>query len=140
MFSTRLLTNLYGRTQAHFRAPLGSLGLYHDLKPKPWSLFCRESRPTLCHPLNRSTPGFPVLHHLPEFKPRQRIKIRDVSLLTKVCVVKAMACPVVTYGCESWTGRKCSPVTLYPASTGINQSDLKDSENPLPLPLRHSTF
>ena len=33
-------------------------------------------------------------------------KSRDVTLLTKVCLVKAMVFPVVMYGCESWTIRK----------------------------------
>ena len=28
---------------------------------------CCKSCPTLCNPMNCSTPGFPVLHHLPEF-------------------------------------------------------------------------
>ena len=31
------------------------------------------------------------------------LKCRDVTFLTKVCVVKAMVFPVVMYGCESWT-------------------------------------
>ena len=31
------------------------------------------------------------------------LKSRDITLPTKVCLVKAMAFPVVTYGCESWT-------------------------------------
>ena len=31
------------------------------------------------------------------------LKIRDISLPTKVCLVKAMVFPVVMYGCESWT-------------------------------------
>ena len=30
-------------------------------------------------------------------------KSRDISLPTKVCLVKAMVLPVVMYGCESWT-------------------------------------
>ena len=34
------------------------------------------------------------------------LKSRTISLLTKVCVVKAMAFPVVMYGCESWTIKK----------------------------------
>ena len=34
------------------------------------------------------------------------LKSRDVTLLTKVCLVKAMVFPVVTYGCESWTIKK----------------------------------
>ena len=34
------------------------------------------------------------------------LKSRDITLLTKVCLVKAMVFPVVTYGCESWTLKK----------------------------------
>ena len=33
-------------------------------------------------------------------------KSRDITLSTKVCLVKAMVFPVVRYGCESWTIRK----------------------------------
>ena len=33
-------------------------------------------------------------------------KSRDITLSTKVCVVKAMVFPVVMYGCESWTVKK----------------------------------
>jgi len=36
-------------------------------------------------------------------QPRQHIKSRDITLPTKVHLVKAMAFPVVMYGCESWT-------------------------------------
>ena len=34
------------------------------------------------------------------------LKTRDITLLTKVCIVEVMAFPVVTYGCESWTIKK----------------------------------
>ena len=34
------------------------------------------------------------------------LKSRNITLLTKVCLVKAMVFPVVTYGCESWTIKK----------------------------------
>ena len=34
------------------------------------------------------------------------LKSRDITLSTKVCVVKAMVFPVVMYGCESWTLKK----------------------------------
>ena len=34
------------------------------------------------------------------------LKSRDITLLTKVLVVKTMAFPVVMYGCESWTIKK----------------------------------
>ena len=33
-------------------------------------------------------------------------KSRDITLPTKVCLVKAMVFPIVTYGCESWTIQK----------------------------------
>ena len=34
------------------------------------------------------------------------LKSRDITLVTKVHIVKAMVFPVVTYGCESWTIKK----------------------------------
>ena len=34
------------------------------------------------------------------------LKSRDITLPTKVCLVKAMVFPVVTYGCESWAVKK----------------------------------
>ena len=34
------------------------------------------------------------------------LKSRDITLPTKVHLVKAMVFPAVTYGCESWTGKK----------------------------------
>ena len=39
-------------------------------------------------------------------QPRQRIKTRDMTLPTKVHLVKAMVFPVVMYACESWTLKK----------------------------------
>ena len=35
-----------------------------------------------------------------------RLKSRDITLPTKVCLVNAMVFPVVVYGCESWTIKK----------------------------------
>ena len=37
------------------------------------------------------------------------LKTRDITLPTKVCLVKAMAFPIVMYGCESWTIKKTEP-------------------------------
>ena len=34
------------------------------------------------------------------------LKSRDITLPTKVCLVKAMVFPVVMYGCEGWTIKK----------------------------------
>ena len=37
------------------------------------------------------------------------LKSGDITLLTKVCIVKAMVFPVVMYGCECWTVKKVEP-------------------------------
>ena len=34
------------------------------------------------------------------------LKSRDITLLKRVCLIKAMVFPVVMYGCESWTIKK----------------------------------
>ena len=39
-------------------------------------------------------------------QPRQHIQNRDITLPTKVHLVKAMVFPVFMYGCESWTIKK----------------------------------
>ena len=43
------------------------------------------------------------------------LKSRDITLPTKVCLVKAMVFPVVMYGCESWTVKKaeCWRIDAY---------------------------
>ena len=40
------------------------------------------------------------------------LKSRDITLPTKVCLVKAMVCPVVMYGCESWTVKKAESLII----------------------------
>ena len=39
------------------------------------------------------------------------LKSRDITLATRVCLVKAMVFPVVTYGCECWTVESCESWT-----------------------------
>ena len=48
------------------------------------------------------------------------LKSRDISLPTKVCLVKAMVFPVVMYGCESWTIKKaeCQRIDAFELSCG----------------------
>ena len=49
------------------------------------------------------------------------LKSRDITLPTKVCIVKAMVFPVAMYGCESWTWRRewlHTPVFLPGESQG----------------------
>ena len=53
------------------------------------------------HEINTLTPWKKSYDQL-----RQHIKSRDITLPTKVCLVKAVVFPVVMYGCESWTMKK----------------------------------
>ena len=49
------------------------------------------------------------------------LKSRDVTLLTKVRLVKAMVLPVVMYGCESWTIKKESAKELMLLNCGVGE-------------------
>ena len=151
-----------------------------------------QSCPTLCDPMNCSTPGLPVHHQLPEFTqthvhqvsdaiqpshplsspsppafnlsehqdlsnesalcirwPKfwsfsfsispsnehpglisfrmdwldldRRLKSRDITLPTKVCLVKATVFPVVMYGCESGLWRKQSAEELMLLNCGVGE-------------------
>ena len=46
-------------------------------------------------------------------------KSRDITLPTKVRLVKALVFPVVMYGCESWTVRKLSTKKLMLLNCGV---------------------
>ena len=48
-------------------------------------------------------------------------KSRDVTLLTKVRVVKAMVFPVVMYGCESWTVKKAECRRMMHLNCGVGE-------------------
>ena len=68
------------------------------------------------------------------------LKSRDITLPTKICLVKAMVFPVVMYGCESWTVNKAEhrridafelwcwrrPLTVPQTARRSNQSILKE--------------
>ena len=49
------------------------------------------------------------------------LKSRDITLPTKVHLVKAMVFPVVTYGCESWTVKKLSTKELIVLNCGVGE-------------------
>ena len=49
------------------------------------------------------------------------LKSRDISLSTKVHLVKALVFPVVMYGCESWTIRKLSAKELMLLNCGVGE-------------------
>ena len=46
------------------------------------------------------------------------LKSRDITLPTKVCVVKAMVFPVVMYGCVSWAIKKAEELMLLNCGVG----------------------
>ena len=49
------------------------------------------------------------------------LKSRDITLLTKVCLVKAMVFPVVIYGCESWTVKKAECQRIDDFELGVGE-------------------
>ena len=50
------------------------------------------------------------------------LKSKDVTLPTKVRLVKAMVFPVIMYGCESWTVKKLSTEELIPLKAGVGEN------------------
>ena len=49
------------------------------------------------------------------------LKSRDISLLAKVYLVKAMIFPEVMYGCESWTKKKAEHQRLVLLNCGVGE-------------------
>ena len=49
------------------------------------------------------------------------LKSRDITLPTKVHLVKAMAFPVVMYGCESWTVKKAERRKIDVLNCGVGE-------------------
>ena len=71
------------------------------------------------------TAAMKLRHLLPGSKARTNpdgiLKSRDITLPTKVHLVKAMVFPVVMYGCESWTQRKLSAEELMLFNCGVGE-------------------
>ena len=49
------------------------------------------------------------------------LKGRDITLPTKICIVKAIVFPVVTYGCSSWMEEKAECQELMPSNCGAGE-------------------
>ena len=49
------------------------------------------------------------------------LKSRDITLLTKVCIVKGIVFPVVMYGCESRTSKKAECRRITPLNCGAGE-------------------
>ena len=47
------------------------------------------------------------------------LESRDITLLTKVCIVKVMIFPIVMYRCESWAIKKAEE--LMPSNCGVEE-------------------
>ena len=69
------------------------------------------------HEIKRRLPlGRKVMTHLDSI-----LKSRDITLPTKVHLVKAMVFPVVMYGCESWTVKKAERQNLMLLNCGVGE-------------------
>ena len=90
-----------------------------------------QSCPTLCDPIDGSPPGSPVPGILQAKTLKwvavsfsnldNLLKSRDITLPTKVCLVKVMVFPVVMYGCESWTIKKAECKELMLLNWGVGE-------------------
>ena len=49
------------------------------------------------------------------------LKSRDITLPTKICLVKAFVFPVVVYGCESWAIKKAEHEELMVLNCGVGE-------------------
>ena len=49
------------------------------------------------------------------------LNIRDITLPTKIRLVKAMVSPVVMYGCESWTAKKAGCRRIDALNYGVGE-------------------
>ena len=70
------------------------------------------------------------------------LKSRDVTLLTKVRIVKAMVFPVVTYSCESWTVNKaeCQRIDAFKLWCWRRQESPLDSKEIKPVSPKGNQF
>ena len=64
------------------------------------------------------------------------LKSRDITLPTKVCLVKAMVFPVVMYGCESWTLKKAENWCFWTVVLGKTLESPLDCKDIYPFNLK----
>ena len=73
---------------------------------KQWDFIFLDSRITLDSDCSREIKRHLLLGRRAMTDLDSVLKCRDITLLTKVCIVQAMVFPVVMYGCESWIIKK----------------------------------
>ena len=52
---------------------------------------------------------------------KKKKKTRDITLLTKIHLIKAIVFPVVMYGCESWTMKKAECLRIDALNCGVEE-------------------
>ena len=74
--------------------------------------------------------------------PDSVLKSRDITLLMKVCLVKAMVFQVVMYGYESWTIKRLSVKGLMPSNCGTGETleSLLDCKEIKPIILKGNQY
>ena len=74
---------------------------------KQWmTLICLGSKMTADHDCSHEIKRLLPLRRKVMTNLDSILKSRDITLPTKVCLIKAMVFPVVMYGCEIWTTKK----------------------------------
>ena len=76
------------------------------------TLFCLDSKITADGDCTHETKRRLLLGRKAMTNLNSILKSRDVTLPSKVCLVKAMVLPVVMYGCESWTIKKAEHLRI----------------------------
>ena len=95
---------------------MAAVTICSDLEtPKIKSVTVSLVSPSICHMESKITADGDYSHEIKRCLLLERkgmtnldsiLKSRDITLPTKVCLVKAMIFPIVMYGCESWTIKK----------------------------------
>ena len=81
-------------------------GKYKGEKWRQWHFIFLGSKITAARDCSHKIKGCLLLGRKPMTNLDNILKSRDITLPTKLCIVKAMIFPVVTYRCESWTIKK----------------------------------
>ena len=91
-----------------------------------------QSSPTLCDPMNRSTPGLPVHHHLPEFTQTHDNRLSDAHPAISSSVVPFSSCPQSFPASESFPMSRRWHIWVYSCIGEGNGNPLQCSclENP----------
>ena len=97
---------LWPHESQHARPPCPSPTPGVHSNSRPLSLWCHPAISSSVVPFSSCPQSLPASESFPMTHLDSILKSRDITLPTKVHLVKAMVFPVVMYGCESWTVKK----------------------------------